>query len=165
MAELRGEHRPETEVFGITSFVYRARRPFHPQRFWDLLQQEWPGVIRSKGCFWLATRPHLSGSWSQAGAAARHGPGAAWWAAVPREEWPAAEDTETLAHIAEAWEEPHGDRRQELVLIGIGMDHARIRGLLDACLLDDAQWRAGPAAWQRLPDPFPAWEASATDGD
>jgi G3E family GTPase len=161
LAVMRGEHAPETEVFGIGSFVYRARRPFHPARFRDLVQREWPGVLRSKGCFWLATRPAFSGTWSQAGAAARHGPGATWWAAVPRPDWP--EDAETLAYIEEHWAEPWGDRRQELVLIGIDLDEAALRASLDACLLTDAEMAGGPSAWMRLADPFPAWDEDAEE--
>ena len=154
LAALRGDEVPETDTYGIGSFVYRARRPFHPRRFWDALQREWPGVLRSKGTFWLASRMTFSGDWSQAGATARHGGGAIWWAAVPRPEWP--EDDDTRAWIDEVWAEPHGDRRQELVLIGIGLDEPRLRGILDACLLTDAEM-AAPADWPALPDPFPDW--------
>lgn len=88
LKELRGEHTPETEEYGISSFVYRARRPFHPERFYDLVQAEWPGVVRSKGFFWLAAEPTLAYSWSQAGAMARHGLAGYWWAAVAEEDWP-----------------------------------------------------------------------------
>jgi len=160
---LRGERHPETEVFGITSFVYRARRPFHPQRFWDLVQREWPGVIRSKGSFWLATRPDFSGSWSQAGGAARHGAGATWWAALAKDEWP--DDTETRALIDETWAEPFGDRRQEIVLIGIGMNEAALRRMFDDCLLSTQEMAGGPDSWNRLIDPFPAWNHAAADVD
>lgn len=88
LKELRGEHTPETEEYGIGSFVYRARKPFHPQRFFDFVNSEWQGVIRSKGFFWLACNPEFAGSWSQAGAMARHGVAGYWWAAVPDEHWP-----------------------------------------------------------------------------
>lgn len=88
LKELRGEHTPETEEYGISSFVYRARRPFHPERFYDLVQAEWPGVVRSKGFFWLAAEPTLAYSWSQAGAMARHGLAGYWWAAIAEEDWP-----------------------------------------------------------------------------
>lgn len=158
LAVMRGDHTSESEAFGIGSFVYRARRPFHPERFWDLTQNEWPGVLRSKGSFWLATRPAFSGTWSQAGATARHGPGATWWAAVPRPDWP--DDAETLDYIEEHWTEPWGDRRQELVLIGIDIDEAALRANLDACLLTDAEIAGGPEAWARMEDPFPAWDDS-----
>src|SRR5690606_9410828 len=120
LKELRGEHVPESEEYGIASFVYRRRRPFHPQRFFDRVQQEWPGVIRSKGFFWLASRPTVAASWSQAGSVCRHGVAGLWWAAVPPEKWPA--DPEAVARIRQDWSDGTGDARQELVLIGIGMD-------------------------------------------
>ena len=77
-----------SDEFGIGNFVYRARRPFHPERLWTLLHEEWPGVLRSKGFFWLATRNDIGGSLSQAGGACRHGPAGMWWAAQDRSEWP-----------------------------------------------------------------------------
>lgn len=155
LQEMRGEHVPETEEYGIASFVYRARRPFHPQRFWDLIHSEWDGVVRSKGWFWLASRPDFAGSWSQAGGACRHGAAGLWWSAVDQSEWP--DDPDYLASIADKLDGPWGDRRQELVLIGMGMDEAALRARLDACLLDDAEMASGPTAWVRLPDPFPVW--------
>jgi len=155
LAELRGEHLPESEAYGIRSFVYRARLPFHPRRFWDLVQQEWEGVVRSKGFFWLASRPTRAGSWSQAGGACRYGAAGFWWAAVPREHWPS--DPEGLALIQANWDPATGDARQELVLIGIGMDEAALRARLDACLLTEEEMRYGASWWQNLPDPFPSW--------
>lgn len=155
LKELRGEHTPETEEYGITSFVYRSRRPFHPDRFFALVESEWPGVVRSKGFFWLASRPAFAGSWSQAGAVARHGAAGYWWAAVPQEQWPS--DPEALAQIRKHWNEGVGDARQELVLIGTRMDEAALRQRLDACLLTDAEMAQGPQAWTAYPDPFPAW--------
>jgi len=157
LAELRGEHLPESEAYGIRSFVYRARLPFHPRRFWDLVQQEWEGVVRSKGFFWLASRPTRAGSWSQAGGACRYGAAGFWWAAVPREHWPS--DPEGLALIQANWDPATGDARQELVLIGIGMDEAALRARLDACLLTEEEMRYGASWWQNLPDPFPSWNA------
>jgi len=86
LAELRGEHTPETEEYGIGSFVYRARRPFHPVRFAEARKNDWRGnVLRSKGFFWLASRPHAVGEWAQAGGIVRHGPAGLWWADAPRE--------------------------------------------------------------------------------
>lgn len=155
LKELRGEHMPETQAIGITSFVYRARRPFHTQRFWALVESEWPGVVRSKGFFWLATRPRVAGQWSQAGGACRTDPAGYWWAAVPKETWPT--DADGLATIQEHWVDAVGDARQELVLIGMEMDEAWLRQQLDACLLDDSEMAAGPEAWQRWPDAFPEW--------
>ncbi|GAA4418717.1 zinc metallochaperone GTPase ZigA [Acidovorax lacteus] len=156
LKELRGEHTPETEEYGISSFVYRARRPFHPKRFFHLVESEWPGVVRSKGFFWLASRPTYAGSWSQAGAVARHGAAGFWWAAVPPEHWPV--DPEAVAHIRKHWDTQTGDARQEMVLIGIGMNEAALRARFDACLLTDREMGEGPQAWAAYEDPFPAWE-------
>ncbi|WP_295541520.1 zinc metallochaperone GTPase ZigA [uncultured Pseudacidovorax sp.] len=156
LQELRGTHTPETEAYGIDSFCWRSRRPLHPQRFFDWVESEWPGVVRSKGFFWLASRPTFAGSWSQAGAVARHGPAGYWWAAIPREHWPT--DPEAVAAIEKNWAPEVGDARQELVLIGMGMDEAALRARLDACLLTDAEMALGPQAWLDLADPFPAWE-------
>ena len=155
LAELRGEHAPESETYGIGSFVYRARLPFHPQRFWDLVQSEWEGVVRSKGFFWLASRATRAGSWSQAGGACRYGVAGLWWAAVPREHWPA--DEEALGAIRKNWDPATGDARQELVLIGIGMNEAALRARLDACLLTESEMRHGASWWTNFPDPFPSW--------
>ncbi|POS03351.1 hypothetical protein C3Y08_35195 [Burkholderia gladioli] len=155
LQEMRGTHTPETDEYGIRSFVYRARRPFHPQRFHELIGSEWPGVVRSKGFFWLASHPTLAGSWSQAGAVARHGPAGYWWAAVPEERWP--QDSEAVAAIRAKWDERVGDARQELVLIGMDMDEASMRARLDACLLSDEEMSRGPAVWTTWPSPFSDW--------
>jgi len=155
LQELRGEHTPETQEYGIRSFVWRARRPMHPKRFSDLVNSEWPGVVRSKGFFWLASRPTHAGSWSQAGAVCRHGMAGLWWAAVPKSHWPA--EPEALGFIERNWDQNVGDARQELVLIGIDMDEPALRQRLDACLLTDAEMAEGPQAWTHYDDPFPAW--------
>jgi len=159
LKELRGEHVPETEEYGIASFVYRARRPFHPQRFWNLIHSEWPGVVRSKGWFWLASRPDFAGSWSQAGGACRHGAAGMWWSAVDKTHWP--EEPEHRSGIERECEGDWGDRRQELVLIGMGMDEAALHAALDACLLSDEEMALGPTGWSRFPDPFPQWGRAA----
>ena len=161
LQEMRGEHVPETLEYGIASFVYRARRPFHPQRFWDLIHSEWPGVVRSKGWFWLASRPDIAGSWSQAGGACRHGAAGLWWSAVDAADWP--DDDAYRADIIEKLESPWGDRRQELVLIGIGMDENLLRTRLDACLLTDAEMALGTGGWASLHDPFPSWGRTRED--
>ncbi|MGJ7564396.1 zinc metallochaperone GTPase ZigA [Variovorax sp. GB1R11] len=155
LAELRGEHVPESEAYGIRSFVYRSRLPFHPMRFWKLVQSEWEGVVRSKGFFWLASRATRAGTWSQAGGACRYGAAGFWWAAVPREHWPT--DADALELIQKNWDPGTGDARQELVLIGIGMDEAALRARLDACLLTENEMRFGASWWQNFPDPFPSW--------
>jgi len=152
---LRGEEVSESDEYGITSFVYRSDQPFHPQRFWDLIHSEWEGVVRSKGFFWLASRMDFAASWSQAGGACRHGAAGLWWSAVDPSEWP--EDPVARREIDAMMTGRHGDRRQELVYIGIGMDELALRELLDACLLTEAELAAGPLAWAQLPDPFPEW--------
>jgi len=155
LAALRGEVLPESETYGIASFVFRARRPFHPGRFWALAQSEWPGVLRSKGFFWLATRVRHAGQWSQAGGACHYGLAGLWWAAVPQEQWP--QDAQSQESIRGHWDDAVGDARQELVVIGIDVDEAALRRRLDACLLDDAEMQAGVNVWRRLEDPFPLW--------
>jgi G3E family GTPase len=156
LKELRGERVPETEEYGISSFVYRARRPFHPQRLWETIHADWSstGVVRSKGFFWLASRMDEAGLWSQAGALLRIDYAGHWYAAVPRDQWPDGVHDEVMSK----WTEPFGDRRQELVFIGINLRRDIVEGVLDTCLLDDAEMAAGPESWMRLPDPFPSWD-------
>lgn len=163
LAELRGEHVPETEEYGIASTAWRARRPLHPQRFHDFLHREWDNgrLLRSKGWFWLASRPEEAGSWSQAGGLMRHGYAGRWWHAVPREQWP--QDAESQAAILAHWQDGCGDRRQELVFIGQHVDFARLHAELDACLLSEAEMALGEQAWLALDDPFDAWLAEADD--
>jgi len=143
LKEMRGEHVPETEEFGISSFSYEARRPFDPQKFYDFIHsKDIAGkLIRSKGFFWLATRPQLAGSWSQAGGMARYGAAGLFWKAVPKEQWP--EDPEYLKAIEEQWMEPFGDMRQELVFIGQGLNKNDIIERLDRCLLTDESLKKG----------------------
>ncbi|MEO1192463.1 MAG: zinc metallochaperone GTPase ZigA [Pseudomonadota bacterium] len=150
------DHTPETEEYGVSSFVYRDRRPFHPEKFHAFLNSSWPGVIRAKGHFWLATRPEWVGEVSQAGALVRHEAMGFWWAAVPKERWP--DHPEWRRHVAEAWDPVYGDRRQEIVFIGTGYDEAELRRRLDDCLVGEADALTMPTeAWQALSDPFPAW--------
>lgn len=158
LKEMRGEHLPETEEYGITSFTYTARRPFHPKKFYDLLNgNEIQGkLIRSKGYFWLASRHEFAGQWSQAGGMARHGFAGLFWKAIPREQWP--EDEEHLASIEDSWQEPFGDMRQELVFIGQYLDQNQLSDALKNCLLSDDELQAGPKSWEKISDPFPKWE-------
>jgi G3E family GTPase len=161
LAEAPGTHVPETEEYGLSSRVFQSRRPLHPQRFWDLVTgPAFKGVIRSKGFVWLATRPDWAGVWSSAGVVSSLQPGGSWLATAPREEWP--EDLDA-ADIEAIWQEPWGDRRQELVVIGakLGPD---LLERLDACCLSDAELDLGPAAWLGFADPFPAWRI-VTEGD
>ena len=163
LAEIRGEHTPETEEYGIGSFVYRARRPFHPARFAEALKTNWPGnVLRSKGFFWLASRPDAAGEWSQAGGIVRHGPAGIWWAAAPREHWP--QDPEYRARIEAEFVGEYGDRRQEIVFIGQNLDPDQTRRILDNCLLTKAEMDAGPEVWKTFDDPFPKWFAERDEG-
>ncbi|VEA73545.1 Uncharacterized GTP-binding protein YjiA [Serratia rubidaea] len=154
LKELRGEHLPETENYGISSFVYRARRPFAPDRFYRLINGDWGGgnLLRSKGFFWLATRPQHAGQWSQAGGIARYGVAGLFWRAIPQEKWP--QDDETRAQILQRWVEPFGDMRQELVFIGQHLPQAEIVRRLDACLLSDAEMAAGLTYWREMADRF-----------
>jgi len=135
LATMRGEEIPETEEYGIGSFVYERDRPFHPQRLWSCLERPRPGVVRSKGLFWVASRPELAGLWSQAGGMLTIGP-------------------------LGGWQDEPG---QQLAFIGSGMDRERIVAELDVCLLDDAEMAAGPLAWGLLPDPLPEWRPAVHD--
>ena len=161
LKELRGEHTPETEEYGISSFVYKARRPFYPKEFHDFLHsKDLSGkLIRSKGYFWLATRPQFAGNWSQAGGIAHHGFAGMFWKAIPKSQWPT--DKESIDYIKEKWVEPFGDMRQELVFIGQGLDQKRITKLLDECLLSDSDLLLGKDYWAQFPDPFPEWGEAA----
>ncbi|SOD62675.1 GTPase, G3E family [Streptomyces zhaozhouensis] len=142
LAELNGDHVPETEEYGISSLLFRAARPFHPERLWRFVTERMDGgaygaILRSKGFFWLATRPEVTGLWSQAGSVARFEP----------------------SGVRAAPEEGGLSDGQELVFIGTGLAHQELRAALNACLLDEEESRAGPASWARLPDPFPEWDA------
>jgi len=157
LQEMRGVHTPETETYGFWSFVYRARRPFHPQRVYALLNGRWDGVIRSKGFFWLASRMGIAGAFSQAGGMVRHEAAGAWWAAVDRKEWP--QDPTWRSTVRNSFRSPYGDRRQEIVFIGTkGMNKQDLTARLDACLLTDAEMALGPKLWARFSDPFPPWK-------
>ncbi|MGY3150693.1 G3E family GTPase [Bradyrhizobium sp. USDA 3397] len=148
------DHVPETQEYGVKNFVYRARRPFDPAKFDKFVKASWPGVIRAKGHFWLATRPQWLGEISQAGAIVRTEALGLWWASVPKERWP--NDEAWRKRLRQYWDKLYGDRRQEIVFIGTGMDEAEIRGRLDACLVPDTS-TMDIAAWSALADPFPAW--------
>jgi G3E family GTPase len=157
LKELRGEHVPETEEYGIASTAYRARRPFHPERFFSFIDREWTNgkLLRSKGFFWLASKHQDAGSWSQAGGLMRHGFAGRWWRFVPKAHWP--EDDESVSAIRSNWSSQTGDCRQELVFIGQNIDFAQLTAELDNCLLTDAEMAIGSEAWRLLPDPFGPW--------
>ena len=158
LKEMRGEHVPETEEYGIGSFTYEARRPFHPEKFHEFLHgtDKYGKLIRSKGYFWLASRPEFAGQWSQAGGIARYGFAGMFWKAIPEKNWPT--DKEYLASIKKSWVEPFGDMRQELVFIGQSLDQYAMTQALDDCLLSEDELLRGKAYWTTLQDPFPVWE-------
>ena len=157
LKEMRGEHIPESEEYGISSFSYVARRPFYPEKFYKFLHgsEKFGKLIRSKGYFWLCTRPEFVGQWSQAGGMARYGYAGMFWKSIPKRDWP--DDKESLEAIEAHWEEPFGDMRQELVFIGQSLDEHAMVTALDNCLLSDNDLLEGKQHWKTLADPFPAW--------
>ena len=148
------DHKPETEEYGVESFVYRARRPFYPEKIYTALNGDLPGVIRAKGHFWIATRPDWVAEFSLAGALSSVDPLGPWWASIPKERWP--EDEKAQAYMRANWQEPWGDRRQEIVFIGSGTDWAELKLRLDNCLLPDTPANS-IATLPEMPDPFPIW--------
>ena len=157
LKELRGEHVPETEEYGIASTGYRARRPFHPERFFNFIDRPWSNgkLLRSKGFFWLASKYQEAGNWSQAGGLMRYGFAGRWWRFVARDQWP--QDLDAKAEILQKWLPETGDCRQELVFIGQHIDFNRLKIELDACLLTDAEMTLGVEGWALLNDPFGEW--------
>lgn len=149
------DHVPETEEYGIISFVYRARNPFDPDKIHAFFNEEWPGIVRAKGFFWIATRPDFVGEVSQAGAFVRHQGIGKWWAAVPKERWP--QDNEFRKVIKDNWDNDFGDRRQEIVFIGLKdqMEQHAITKRLDNCLING--YFDAPNSYKNKQDPFPAW--------
>jgi G3E family GTPase len=154
---MRGEEHSEADEYGITSFVYRRRRPFHPGRLHELLASGiFDDVHRSKGFIWLATRNDYAGMWSHAGVFFRLDPAGKWWAAASSEELP--DDPAEVERMKELMIEPHGDRRQEVVFIGgPGVDRDELEEALDEALLTDGEFAAGPSHWASLDDPFSPW--------
>jgi len=152
--ELQGEHTPETEEYGISSFTYRTSMPFDAVKLWDFLgdDENWRGVLRSKGFFWVAADHRVAYEWAQAGGVSNVSPSGMWWAAMPREYW----DTDGPRPDQKPdWHPRFGDRTQMLVFIGQQMDEAQMRARLDACLHDESVSLAGSEAWAALPNPFP----------
>ena len=158
LKEMRGDHTPETEEYGISSFNYVARRPFLPEKFFKFVHntQQFGKLIRSKGYFWLGSRLEYAGQWSQAGGIARYGFAGLFWRSVPKRDWPT--DEESLTTIKSNWEEPFGDMRQELVFIGQGLDQQAMIKALDDCLVSEDDMLKGEEFWTTLNDPFPPWE-------
>ncbi|TMO03718.1 4-hydroxytetrahydrobiopterin dehydratase [Pseudoalteromonas sp. S327] len=158
LKEMRGEHIPETEEYGISSFNYTARRPFNPEKFYHFLHntEQFGKLIRSKGYFWLATRPLFCAQWSQAGGIAHYGFAGMFYKAIPKKDWPT--DPELLADINSKWIEPFGDMRQELVFIGQSLNKQAMIEALDDCLLPEKAVLKGKDFWKTYNDPFPIWE-------
>ncbi|PHO05272.1 4-hydroxytetrahydrobiopterin dehydratase [Rhodobacteraceae bacterium 4F10] len=147
-------HTPEDEEYGITSFVFHAQAPFHPQKLYEVLNGDLPGVIRAKGHFWLATRPEWAAEFSLAGSLSSVSPLGLWWASLPEERLPT--HPEAQAEIARNWVEPWGDRRQEMVFIGVGLEREAISARLNDALMKVSEFK--PDEWVDLPDPFPLWK-------
>ena len=154
--ELNGfaDHVPETEEYGVASYVYRARLPFVPERILEVLNGDLPGVIRAKGHFWISTRPDWVAEFSLAGALSSVKPLGTWWAIVPEDRRPDYESAR--AYMQAHWQEPWGDRRQEIVFIGAGIDWPKLKARLDRCLVP-ALAANGPDDLPDYPDPFPIW--------
>ena len=158
LKEMRGDHTPETEEYGISSFTFVARRPFYPDKFYEFVHNtnKFGKLIRSKGYFWLGSRLEYAGQWSQAGGIARYGFAGMFWKSVPKQNWPT--DEESLNIIKQNWEEPFGDMRQELVFIGQGLDKDAMIGALENCLVTEDDLLKGEEFWTTLNDPFPPWQ-------
>jgi len=154
----KDNHTPETEEYGIGSFVFRDKRPFHPQRFWDYIQSEFPPtIIRSKGLFWLASRPAQALTWSQAGGSLKADSAGVWWSSMPfSERMNFASFIHNQAEIEKGWNKDFGDRKNELVIIGQDLDQEQITAELNACLCTEAEisqidWENGEEdVWQVL---------------
>jgi len=146
MEELsKDEHTPETEEYGIGSFVYRTKIPFDPNRFWNFVQSKFPNnIIRSKGLFWLASRPEQALVWSQAGGSLKADSAGVWWSSMPFEkrimQYAFIENQE---QIESGWDDTFGDRKNEIVFIGHDLDENLIRSLLDNCLSTNQEIVAG----------------------
>ena len=155
--ELQGEHTPETEEYGISSFTYATSEPFDAEKLWAFFHDNahWKGMLRSKGFFWVAADHRVAYEWAQAGGISNLNPAGMWWAAVPREHWNGQRFDEQPG-----WHPRYGDRMQQLVFIGQKVDEAAFRAALDACLLDASLAKANSKAWAALPNPFPEFVMS-----
>ena len=144
------EHTPETEEYGISSFVYRSKKPFDPDRFWTYVHQKFSSsIIRSKGLFWVASRPDQALVWGQAGGSLKADSAGVWWSGMPFEKRiQYLAFIENQAQIEDGWDSTFGDRKNEIVFIGQNMDEMQIRSDLDACLSTDEElatqkWKMG----------------------
>ena len=155
--EMQGEHTPETEEYGISSFTYRTSQPFDAEKLWSFIHESnnWRGILRSKGFFWVAAEHAVAYEWAQAGGVSSVNPSGMWWAAVPREHWGHPEGQRPDQQSG--WHPRFGDRVQQLVFIGQEMNEEVIREQLDSCLLEQRLASADSTAWAELPNPFPEY--------
>lgn len=154
--ELENEHQPETEEYGISSFVFNSTKPFHPERFWQYVSLLWPSnIIRSKGLFWMASRGDQALSWGQAGGSLRADLAGVWWCSMPFEQRIRYEAfVENQKEIEANWNHDFGDRKNELVIIGQHLDKEQITKDLNDCLCNDQElemWKNGMS----FKDPWP----------
>ncbi len=156
MKVLRGEESSEKEEYGINSFVYRARKPFHPERFAKFLEKAPAGVLRAKGYFWLATRPAAVGLYQLAGSSSSFSAIGHWWCTMGERFWP--QDETERQKILDIWDEKYGDRRQEIVFIGTDLDQAAITSTLNLALLTKKELKLGVEKWQNFYDPLPEFD-------
>jgi G3E family GTPase len=156
-----GVHDPLPD-HGVVAWVFRARRPFHPARLHDALDEVTDGVLRSRGTFWLASRPDAAMTWESAGGLSL-GPHSGWLAELPGEYWDDVDPERRLAAAVD-WNPYYGDRQQHLAFVGIDIDAARVHRTLGQCLLTDAEVADGCASWTELLDPFAlCFDLAATD--
>ena len=148
-------HTPETEEYGIGSFVFQSQKPFHPERFWNYLNIDYPqNIIRAKGLFWLASRRNDALNFSQAGGSSRLEKAGVWWCSMPYADRIRYASFVHNKNIIEArWSKQWGDRQNELVFIGQDIDIEKITAELNACLLQDNELEFYDHG--RFADPFP----------
>lgn len=149
------DHTPETLEYNISSFIFRESRPFHPERLYNFLNNKIEGLVRAKGFFWLASQPSIVASYSLSGSTAHYGAYGTWWASAPKNKWP---DNESyVAEIMKDWHKDFGDRRHQIVFIGVKLNETALRSEIEACLLNEDEIAKGEVFWQSLHDPFPDW--------
>lgn len=155
---MRGKEVSEADSYGVSSFSIQQRRPFHPERLWSLLNNAdfWQGIIRSKGVFWLGSQPAIMALWSRAGGHLEWAPLGTWWASIPKSKWP--DDADFKTWMKTVWQKGFGDRRNELVFIGVNMDQELIRTKIESCLVTDAEMAQILVGKFRSSDPFPNWK-------
>lgn len=161
LKELRGTHIPETQEYGISSFVYRARKPFHPERLYKLMDKPeetaMKCVVRSKGFFWLATRNDTIGVWHSAGSLYSAIGSDPWLSTIPKSDWPPM-PVDKLKEVRKNWDKKYGDRSQEIVVIGVQMNKAEVEAVLNSVLLTDEEFAMSPEKWAEFKDELPPWE-------